>query len=760
MNRRSKSEAPAQRAGREAAGFGLSWLETIARIFGGRRDGASSGLVRLRDALSLIQAAIAVAAVTLAQSASVWAVASTVALATVAMIRPLPPDPAGKGVQRLWTVAIVAALAASGARALLGAELLVAGVDFFLLMIVQRLFNRQRCREHMQLLMLGSVLMVIAAVIDAELHYPVLLALYLPTATLALIVNHLIAEGERLGRRVEFEVDRYGARELSRLSRSALRVAAIAAIAGILTFLAFPRFGVGVFLRGNLFGNESVGFSDTVRLGGFGTIKSDATVVMHLIPLDGEPDTNRPTWHLRGSAFARYEAGRWTRSRDALPGSLTKRRAYDLLDEHGQPPGEVVAPPHRYGGSSGRTIEIRPIPGFAAADQTVRVLVTMEDIGTDLLFAAGRPLAFSLTPRGPIEGRNRLAADLDDQVRVLDRQPGPIQYEFVGRIGEPTRAELRAIGDPEVPAEMAAYLEVELSDEFEQLARQITAGATTRLDKVEAVQRYLLDNFEYSLDQPLSDRVQSGELDPVEGFLFDTKAGHCEYFATAMALLLREVDVPTRNVNGFYGAHYNSIGEFYAVRQADAHSWVEVWFDGLGWVTFDPTPPAGRVAGDDAAWFPRLAQLTDALRNAYLEYVIDYDLSDQLAMLEQIGVERRGLGVKIDWRLLGPWLAGLVGVVVIGVVAARLVRRRRSPNRAEVEIYRKVLALLQRRGRGRREHESPRAWAERLAREGAPEAAVLGVFARNYEAVRFAEQGASDEQLERLRELAGQLRGG
>ncbi len=733
-------------------------LETLARVFGGRREGASSGLMRLRDALSLVQAAIAVAAVALAQSASLWAVALTVLLAALAMLRPLP-DEASRTTQRLWTVGIVLALGLSGARGLLlGGELLVAGVDFFLLMIVQRLFNRQRCREHMQLLMLGSVLMVIAAVVDAELHYPVLLALYLPTATLALITNHLIAEGERLGRRVEFEVDRYGRRELSRLSRAAAQVAALAALAGVLTFLAFPRFGVGVFLRGNLYGNDSVGFSDTVQLGGFGTIKTDATVVMHLVPLDQNPERERLTWHLRGSAFAKYEDGRWTRSRDAMRGSITRRRAYDLVNEGGESPGEIIAPPYRYGGSSGKTLEPRPIPGFAASTETVRVLVTMEDIGTDLVFAAGRPLAFSITPRGAIERRNRLGADLDDQVRVLDRQPGPMQYEFVSRIGEPTRAELAAIGEPLRDPELAAYLEVELSDEFAALAQEISAGARTRLAKVEAVQAYLLDNYAYSLDQPLSERVRSGELDPVEGFLFDTKAGHCEYFATAMALLLREVGVPTRNVNGFYGAHYNRLGEFYAVRQADAHSWVEVYFEELGWVTFDPTPPAGRTAGDDAPLFPGLAQLTDALRDAYLEYVIDYDLGDQLAMLEQIGVERQGLGVKIDWARLTPWLAGLAGLGLAAVLIVRIIRRRRAPSRPEIEIYQRVLALMQRRGRARREHESASAWAARLAGEGAPEAEALAAFARRYDRLRFAERPPSAAELGQLRELAGQLR--
>jgi hypothetical protein len=735
----------------------VTWLEHLARVFGGRRH----GLIRLRDTASLVQAAIAVVAVSAAQSASVWAVGLTVLLGAWAMTRPLP-ETSSRTSQNLWTIGIVLAVVISGARAFMfGGELLVAGVDFFLLMIVQRLFNRQRCREHMQLLMLGAVLMVIAAVIDAELHYPVLLALYLPTATLALIVNHLVSEGERLGRRVEFELDRYATRELSRLNRAALQVTLIAAAAGLLTFMVFPRFGAGVFLRGNLYGSDSVGFSDTVRLGGFGTIKDDATVVMHLLPLDMlamGPTQTRLTWHLRGSAFDSYARGSWSRSRDAIHGDLIQKLGYYLIQEAGQSPGEVIAAPYRFGGRSGKTIEPRRIPGFAAADQTVRVLATMEDIGTDLLFAAGRPLAFSLAPRGPLEERNRLGLDVDDQVRVLDRQPGPLQYEFVGRIGAPERGELRAIGDPELPNELVPYVErAQLSSEFHALAVHVTANADTRLAKVEAVQAYLLANYSYSLDQPLSDRVRDGELDPIEGFLFDTKAGHCEYFATAMALLLREVDVPTRNVNGFYGAHYNSLGGFYAVRQADAHSWVEVYFDELGWVTFDPTPPGGRTAGDDASWFPRLANVADALRDAYLEYVIDYDLSDQIQVLEQLGVERRGMGIEINWRQLGPWLIGVGGFglsLIMLALGYRAWRRRASPSQPEVVIYRKLLAAMQRRERGRHEHESARAWAARLHEQGAPEADALREFAACYDRLRFAAERPSPAMLIELRERA------
>ncbi|MFV8755214.1 transglutaminase TgpA family protein [Nannocystaceae bacterium ST9] len=738
----------------------MSMLARVARL------GASGGLTRLRDWLSVLQVSLAVAAVALAGSASPWALALTIGLSIWAMLRALP-EQLSPAASRLWTATIVLALVASGARALVfGGDLLVAGVDFLLLMVVQRLFNRQRSREHMQLLLLGAVLMVIAAVIDAELHFPVLLTLFLPSATLALLINHLIGEGERLGKRVQYEVDRYGSRELPRLGRASLQVTLIAAVAGLVTFLIFPRFGPGVFLRGNLYGEETVGFSDQVRLGGFGTIKTDATVIMHLVPLDlpddVAPDQRRLTWHLRGSAFDRYADGSWGHSDAAQPGLISQSRGYWLLadplepDQPGLPVGKVVSPPYRFGGGEGRTIETREIPGFAAADETARMLVTMEDIGTDLLFAAGRPLAFSLSPRGPLESRKSLTIDVDEQVRVLDRQGGPIQYEFVGRVGEPTRAELLAIGDPEVPDELLGYLQLEddRSPELRELAERITAGADTRIAKVEAVRDFLLDEYEYSLDQPLSDRVSSGELDPIEGFLFDTKAGHCEYFATAMALLLREVGVPTRNVNGFYGAHYNEIGEFWAVRQADAHSWVEVQFGPLGWITFDPTPPDGRTAGDDAPWFPRIAQAIDALRDAYLAYVIDFDLGKQMAILEQLGVQRDGRRFQIDWKKLAPWLGGAAGLGLILIAARRFARRRRVVEPAEVVIYRKLLRALAKRGRAKREHESARAWAQRLASEGAKEADALVAFARRYDALRFSDRGLAEAELDELRRLA------
>src|SRR5690606_23555661 len=119
------------------------------------------------------------------------------------------------------------------------------------------------------------------------------------------------------------------------------------------------------------------------------------------------------------------------------------------------------------------------------------------------------------------------------------------------------------------------------------LARAWTIGVDRPADKARAVQDRLRTEYRYDLASP-----SGADPHPPDPFLFESKRGPCAFYSSAMAILLRAVDVPTRNVTGFVGGTYNRFGRFYAVRQGDAHSWVEVYLDGEGWVTFDPTPPA------------------------------------------------------------------------------------------------------------------------------------------------------------------------
>src|SRR5262249_35410063 len=137
---------------------------------------------------------------------------------------------------------------------------------------------------------------------------------------------------------------------------------------------------------------------------------------------------------------------------------------------------------------------------------------------------------------------------------------------------------------------------------------------------------------------------------PLDDFLFESKRGHCEFYSTAMAVLLRTVGVPTRNVTGFIGGSYNRFGRFYAVRQGDAHSWVEVFIDDQGWKTYDPTPPGDAVPRSEMdGWWASLRDILEWTSQRWDKHVVGYDWNQQVN-LWQVLTSRRGASV-----LSGNW---------------------------------------------------------------------------------------------------------
>ena len=208
-----------------------------------------------------------------------------------------------------------------------------------------------------------------------------------------------------------------------------------------------------------------------------------------------------------------------------------------------------------------------------------------------------------------------------------------------------------------------------------------------------------------------------------------------------MAVLLRAVGIPARVVNGFQRGEWNEVGQFYAVRQRDAHSWVEVFFTGVGWVTFDPSPRAAfeeqtfGVSGWAGKYF-------DALRMRWNRYVIDYNVGDQamlaMSLRRQSTLFRQGLGRTWDlwsfkvqlslrrlWRRYGYALGVLAVLLAAGVFLLRKVpvlggsksawifhlRTRRVP----VAFYERMLRLLARRGCPRPPTATAREFASALA---------------------------------------------
>jgi transglutaminase-like putative cysteine protease len=230
--------------------------------------------------------------------------------------------------------------------------------------------------------------------------------------------------------------------------------------------------------------------------------------------------------------------------------------------------------------------------------------VYLEPLDTPVLFGAPQPIAFEVAGpraagRAPIELEQRPSGEvlaverhvdpLSGRTWSIERKNG-LRYTVWSEEPRLDRdALLRDSDEPVSSPELARYLALpsDLPPRVAELARTITHGQRGAYAKAIAVAHHLQTQYRYTLDLRHDER-----LEPIDEFLFVTRSGHCEYFASSMAILLRSLGVPTRSVNGFYGGEWNQYGRYVAIRQGDAHSWVEVYVDGAGWITFDPTPPS------------------------------------------------------------------------------------------------------------------------------------------------------------------------
>ena len=168
------------------------------------------------------------------------------------------------------------------------------------------------------------------------------------------------------------------------------------------------------------------------------------------------------------------------------------------------------------------------------------------------------------------------------------------------------------------------------------------AESGTDLERAARIERRLLTEYSYT-----TALVGRGGESPIEAFLFESRRGHCEYFASSMVLLLRAVGIPSRLVTGFYGAEWSAWERSWIVRQSNAHAWVEAWIDGEGWRVFDPTPPDGRPMATPRNFALYARQAWEAVLFRWDRWVISYDFDDQVGVLGEL----RGLWDRFFERL-------------------------------------------------------------------------------------------------------------
>ncbi len=456
-------------------------------------------------------------------------------------------------------------------------------------------------------------------------------------------------------------------------------------ILGVGFFFILPRTAVAAFRHLMPGGMNLPGFANEVTLGRIGEIQNspNSPAVFHVrIRPPGQYELK---W--RGSALSQFDGRRWYNT----PSS-----------------GDVLRLENGYG----RLASVRQLsrPGTH-----IEYEVQLKDATGDVLFFAGIPetivMEAQAVVRTPVDG-----------YRLSFPNTAGLRYQAQSYIEDLSRSFTRdAPGIDPVSYDLYLRTPPGLDPRVAALAHQLSDAEPVLLDRARRIEEHLRGSYGYTLELP-----KQHPTDPISFFLFDRRRGHCEYFASAMAVMLRTIGIPSRLATGFQSGTYNPFTGWYLVRGTDAHAWVEAYFAGHGWVTFDPTPSNPEASGESI--FSRLRLYADALEIVWQDWVVTYDLDRQVLLAERLGQSTRALSIRWieGWDATGAalgkaaktWLPpAALGFAAVAMLMAACIlfgpglltawRRRRRvaklkrgearPSDATL-LYERMLTLLHRRG--------------------------------------------------------------
>src|ERR1700735_3919672 len=609
----------------------------------------------------------------------------------------------------------------------LSRSFLAATVHLVLFAVVVRTFSLRRDRDYTMLAVLAFLMILASAVLTVDSGFLFFFAGFM----LMTVATFILMEMSRSEQAAKFQArhsnDAHEHRHLAfALDRATPALVLMILVGAGAVFFLLPRMSAN-YLGGYSFGNDlSTGFSDRVQLGRIGQIQQSNAVVMH-IQISGDK-RGQAALHWRGVALSNFDGKNWSNPHEQYSLQREADGAFSVpMFSQG------VAPASEGGRQAAR----------GTVPHLIHYRVLLEPIGTNVFF--------------------------------LDSKHAVNLYEADSDMARPTPGQLRSAGDS-LPQFVGAYLRVpELLDpRIPRLAAQVSGAASNRYDKAVALETYLKTHYGYTLQL-----LRSPVADPLANFLFERKQGHCEYFASSMAVMLRTLQIPARLVNGFRSDEFNDVTGNYVVRAKNAHSWVEAFFPGYGWITFDPTP-GGDLATPEG--WDRAALYLDAAQSFWREWVISYDSSHQY-ILGQAALsgtrsswERLQTWVKLNYaRLLNLarrsqkgterspalWLGGALGIGVLLLALGNIERitqmmrtRRlqahpeRSPDQAAAMWYERMARFLARRGVKKSTAQTAQEFVRVIEDERLR--TKVGQFTDAYEAARF---GNSGDDAQRLPEL-------
>ena len=624
---------------------------------------------------------------------------------------------------------------------------LPATVHLALFAVVVRMFSLRRERDHLTMAILAFLMVLAAAVLTVDSVFLFCFAVFMMMAVGTFVLMEMRRSGHAANIQARHSNDPQEHRHLAfALARVAPGLMLMILIGGAAVFFVMPRMSAG-YMGGYSFGTDlSSGFSDHVQLGQIGQIQQSNAVVMH-IQIDGD-SVGRFDLHWRGVTLATFDGHTWSNPREQFPLQRQSDNTFKVPRANPALRSYVTSSLER--------------------EHVIHYRVLMEPIGTNVFFLAPRARSISGNYR-------MLAADAGGAVYNFDSQQAISRYEADSDIAVAAPAELRTAGR-NYPSQVAAtYLRLpDLDPRVARLAAQITNSASSDFDKAAAIENHLRTRFGYTLELP-----RTAVKDPIANFLFERKQGHCEYFASSMAVMLRTLGIPSRVVNGFRTDEFNDLTGNYVVRAKDAHSWVEAYFPGYGWQTFDPTP-AG--AGGTPQGWNRLALYVDAMASFWRDWVVSYDISHQYSLGQAAFSGTRGMweGARkwarthyasmLKWARRsqdrvehspGRWafIGGAISVILLllgnlGRIARLLHEKwlhahpERSPEQAAAMWYRRMARTLARRGMRKPAAQTPQEFVKKIEDSRLRE--PVARFTAVYESARF---GNSVDDAQRLPEL-------
>jgi protein-glutamine gamma-glutamyltransferase len=600
---------------------------------------------------------------------------------------------------------------------LLSRDFLVATVHLLFFLAVMKILTAKSNRDYLYTAVIAFLELLAAAILSTNFNFFLFLALYLLFAIAALTSGEI---------RRSIERSTVTARSALKTFYSRLSLLSALVTLGILTltaglFFILPRTAEAAFSRLIAHRVFLPGFSNQVNLGDIGEIKTSSRPMMH-IRIWSALAVAPMKW--RGAALSDFDGKRWTNP---------SRQPETILVENGH---VVLAP-----------------AGLHPAGRRVNYHVDLEALENDTLFFAGTPETLDL-------GVRALYRTETSSFRLGHAVPQGFHYDVWSLLDDPPEGAPVRFPPPVLPlAARQLYLQLPALDgRIGELARSFAASATDDLARARAIERHLRSDYGYTLELP--DREVA---DPLANFLFARRQGHCEYFASSMAVMLRSLGIPARLATGFQSGVYNPVSDLWLVRASDAHSWVEAWIPGYGWTTFDPTPADPNAGG--LAWLAQLSLYLDAAETFWREWVMTYDVARQgtLAYRMEQGVHRAGIrwfdtavSLRSGWeRYVAGWarrfgwqaLAWAAGLVALGFAAGPLVRLMRMRQRVErvrrgqasvadaTLLYQRMLHILKRRGYQKPPWFTPAEFAASLPRTSLGDS--VGEFTGTYNALRF-----------------------